>query len=73
MSEDNVHDGVKLLLARMDSHPEEFLNDIRWAKHYQQYKSLWNDTEKGLFNAKIREIRMKAMHSALLEELLRGR
>lgn len=66
-----VHPGVALLLARMDSHPEEFTNDTRWANHYQHQKSHWNGTEKKLFNAKMREIRMQAMHERLMKELLK--
>lgn len=65
-----VHPGVQLLLARMDSHPEEFAEDTRWARHYQMYKSHWNSTEKRLFSSKLREIRMHVMHERLMKELL---
>jgi hypothetical protein len=66
-----VHPGVALLLARMDTHPEEFIADTRWARHYQQYKSHWNSTEKRLFGIKMRAIRMQAMHETLMKELLK--
>lgn len=66
-----VHPGVALLLARMDSHPEEFKDDKRWAIHYQHQKPHWNSTEKKLFNAKMRAIRMQAMHERLMKELLK--
>jgi len=66
-----IHEGVKLLLARMESHPEEFENDARWARFYQQYKSHWNSTEKRLFSKKMRAIRMKAMHESLIKELMK--
>lgn len=69
--EEPIHPGVELLLARMDSHPEEFVNDQRWAKLHQQHKSYWNGTEKKLFNAKMRAIRMQAMHEKLMKELLK--
>ena len=69
--EEPVHPGVRLLLARMDSHPEEFTNDQRWANLYQHYKSHWNGTEKKRFNVKMREIRMQAMHEKLMKELLK--
>lgn len=68
--EEEIHPGVKLLLARMDSHPEEFADDTRWAHKYQHYKSHWNPTEKRLFNTKMRAIRMNAMHEKLIKELL---
>lgn len=68
--EEEVHPGVKLLLARMDSHPEEFKSDTRWARHYQVYKTHWNGTEKRLFSNKLRAIRMQEMHEKIMKELL---
>jgi hypothetical protein len=64
-----VHDGVKLLLARMESHPEEFEDDRRWAHHYQHFKSYWNGYEKKLVSTKLREIRMQVMHEKIMKEL----
>ncbi len=66
-----VHPVIELMLKRMDSHPEEFRTDHRWAHHYQHQRSHWNSTEKKLFNAKMREIRMQAMHENLMKELLK--
>ena len=68
--EQPIHPGVQLLLARIDSHPEEFTTDVRWARFYQVYKTHWNGTEKRLFSAKLRTIRMEAMHESLMKELL---
>ena len=65
-----IHPGVQLLLARMDSHPEEFKSDTRWARHYQVYKQHWNGHEKKLFSGKLRAIRMQEMHEKLIKELL---
>lgn len=70
-ADEPIHPGVELLLARMDSHPEEFATDIRWANKYQPYKSHWNSTEKKLFSTKMRAIRMQAMHENLMKELLK--
>lgn len=67
--EQPIHDGVKLLLARMESHPEEFEDDRRWAHQYQQFKTHWNGYEKRLFSNKIREIRMRVMHEKIMKEL----
>ena len=44
--EEEIHPAMQLLLARMDSHPEEFEDDIRWGHKYQMFKSHWNPTEK---------------------------
>lgn len=70
-ADEPIHPGVELLLARMDSHPEEFANDARWARYYQAYKTHWNATEKRLFSNKLRTIRMQAMHEVLMLELLK--
>ena len=69
--EQEIHPAVALLLARMDSHPQEFLGDTLWGPKYQHFKSLWNSTEKKLFTSKIREIRMGRMHEVLMEALLK--
>lgn len=69
-ADESIHPGVELLLARMDSHPEEFATDLRWARHYQAYKTHWNAAEKRLFSNKLRAIRMQAMHENLMKELL---
>lgn len=69
--EQEVHPAVELLLARMDSHPHEFLGDAPWGHKYQQFKNLWNNTEKKLFATKLRAIRMGQMHEVLMKELLK--
>lgn len=68
---EEIHPGVALLLARMDSHPEEFEDDRRWADKYQHYKTYWNSTEKKLLFNKLRAIRMNVMHEKLMKELLK--
>jgi hypothetical protein len=65
----DIHPGVALLLARMDSHPEEFEGDRPWGSKYQQFKTHWNATEKHLFSQKMRAIRMQKMHELLMQEL----
>lgn len=70
-ADEPIHPGIELLLARMNSHPDEFTTDHRWAVHYQQHKVHWNGNEKRLFNAKLRAIRMQAMHEAIMKELLK--
>jgi hypothetical protein len=66
-----IHPAVELLLARMESHPKEFADDVRWASRYQPFKAHWNGAEKRLFTAKLREIRMQVMHEKIMQELLR--
>jgi hypothetical protein len=70
--EGEVHPAVQLLLSRMDSHPEEFKDDRRWAQYYQPFKVYWSGDEKRLFTAKLRSIRMGLMHEQLMDNLLKG-
>lgn len=69
--EQPIHPAVELLLARMDSHPEEFEGDGKWGNRYQPFKSYWTTTEKRLVHAKLREIRMNVMHKQVMKELMK--
>lgn len=74
---DEPHDAVKLLLARMESHPEEFrfkesgYHD-RWYNHISAVNSYGNETDKAALNAKIRDVRMAEVHEQVMEELCNG-
>ena len=79
MSED-IHDVVKLMLARMESHPEEFradqsdyaLHDARWWKSLTMIRDYGSKEEKALINAKLREIQLQQAHEWAMDELLNG-
>jgi polyribonucleotide nucleotidyltransferase len=75
--EDEPHDAVKLLIARMDSHPEEFkLKDPsyhdRWYNHISAINSYGNEADVAALNAKIRDVRMAEVHEQIMEELCNG-
>ena len=67
--EQEVHPAVQLLLARMDSHPEEFKSGGKWNHLYEPFKSHWNATEKKLVKAKVREIQMGVLHEGVMNTL----
>jgi len=74
---DEPHDAVKLLLARMDSHPEEFrLKDPsyhdRWYNHMSAINTYGNEADIAALNAKVRDIRMAEIHEQIMDELLNG-
>ena len=74
---DEPHDAVKLLLARMDSHPEEFrLKDPsyhdRWYNHMSAINSYGNEADIAALNAKVRDIRMAEIHEQIMDEMLNG-
>ena len=75
--EDEPHDAVKLLLARMESHPEEFrLKDPsyhdRWYNHMSAINSYGNEADIAALNAKVRDIRMAEIHEQIMDEMLNG-
>lgn len=71
------HDVVKLLLARMESHPEEFkIGDgpvhQRWVHYIDMVQDYGNETDKAALNAKLRDIVMDEVHEDALDELMNG-
>lgn len=74
---DEPHDAVKLLLARMESHPEEFrfkegAYHDRWYNHITAVNSYGSDADKAALAAKARDIRMAEVHEQIMEELCNG-
>jgi hypothetical protein len=71
------HDAVKLLLARMESHPEEFrfkegAYHDRWYNHISAINSYGNEADKAAIAAKTRDIRMAEVHEQVMDELCNG-
>lgn len=64
------HDVVKLLVARMESHPEEFgpRGDQRWLDYLHQMDGMLTDEERLM----LRGLRMQEIHEQVLDELLNG-
>ena len=74
---DEPHDVVKLLLARMQSHPEEFTlkqrrYHSRWFDHINAVNSYGNEIDKAALNTKLRDIRLAEIHEQVMDELCNG-
>ena len=77
---DELHDVVKLLLARMETHPEEFqFHDTsglaitgRWETWINQLGWHFNETEKELIYGKAKELIFQRVHEEVMDELLNG-
>ena len=71
------HAVVRLLIARMESHPEEFkvadasFHD-RWYHHVHAVNTYGNEADNAALNAKLRDIRMAETHERVMDELLNG-
>jgi hypothetical protein len=77
---DEVHEVVTLLLARMESNPEEFEFHAsgslavtgRWETWIAQLGWHFNEAEKALIYGKARELIFQRVHEEVLDELLNG-
>ncbi len=77
---DNVHEVVKLLAARMESHPEEFPVNLsglpptrgRWETWIAQMGWYLNEAERELIYGKAKEAIFQRIHEEVLDELLNG-
>jgi hypothetical protein len=59
-SQTELNDGVAIVLARMETHPEEFFTTStdKWKFIYHEYfRDAMTETEKGMIFDKIRQIR----------------
>lgn len=77
MVDNEPHAVVRLLLARMESHPEEFkVGDgpflDRWYDSINTINAYGNETDRAALNAKLRDLRLGEAHEQVMDELLNG-
>lgn len=69
----NIHPAVRLMLARMDTHPEEFRpRGFRWEALVDTMLSAASPEEGMELTRKLNRFRMDALHEQLMAELLDG-
>lgn len=71
-----MHPVIELLMARMDSNPEEFITsvddadwDCRWGRHVRVIEACSSKEEYALFAAKLSKIKLDALHKEVMSEL----
>lgn len=70
---DEMHDVVKLLLKRMESHPEEFARGMsRWGWLVNDAMEHGSDEERAALKEGLRPILMQEIHENVMDELLNG-
>jgi len=68
-------DGIKVLIERMDSHPEEFFGDLayRWAEVMQDIAKngpqFLEEEDLMLLNKKVKEVRRKELNAKIMDEI----
>jgi len=70
---DEPHEVVKLLIKRMESHPEEFKKDAdRWDRVLVEVLEHADEAEIAAIHASVRNIRLGEAHEDMMEELCNG-
>ena len=69
----NLHPAVQLMLARMDTHPEEFRpRGYRWEEHLDAMLEASSPEERAALTTKLNRFRMDTLHEEVMAELLDG-
>lgn len=75
MADNEPHAVVRLLVKRMESHPEEFKREsyeVRWEEYIDAIQDHGNEADNAALNAKLRDIRLAEIHEQVMDELLNG-
>ena len=77
MADNEPHAVVRLLLKRMESHPEEFQSRSepyyeRWATHMEGLREYGSEADNAAITAKLRDIRLAEIHEHVMDELVNG-
>jgi hypothetical protein len=66
-----MNDGVKILLERMQTNPEEFHGEHnRWSDVLNKFEKFFNASERALVNGALTNIRRDEFTSIVMQELL---
>jgi hypothetical protein len=67
-----MNDGVKILLERMKTHPEEFYGSYnRWTEVIERFEKFFNASERALINGALTNIRRDEFTQIVMNEILR--
>jgi len=70
--EQEIHPAVQLLLARMESNPETYV-DGKQLHVIDRFRQFLTKHEKEILKVKEREINMNHLHKKLMEQVLTGK
>ena len=66
-----MNKGVEILLARMDTHPEEFEQDGKWVNMYNEYKKFMEPEEQQMMMDKLKQLKMNKFEELVVTRLMR--
>jgi hypothetical protein len=64
-----MHPAIELMLARMESNPEEFVDNGRWTDIMRELTTFVGEEERKLLFEKQRAIRLDLIHKEIMQEL----
>lgn len=70
--EQELHPAIQLLLARMESNPEAYVEG-KQIHIMDRFRQFLNKHEKEILKLKEREINMNHLHKKLMEQVLTGK
>ena len=65
-----MNGGIKILIARMDTHPEEFEGEGKWISTFNNYKKYMTEEEKDVFWKKLCELKMNEFEQRIVKKLM---
>lgn len=65
-----MNGGLKILIARMETHPEEFEGDGKWISSFNNYKKYMSEEEKDVFWKKLCELKMNEFEQKIVKRLM---
>jgi hypothetical protein len=67
-----MNDGVKILLERMQTHPEEFHGEHnRWSEVINNFEKFFSTSERAIINGSLTNIRREEFTRIVMQELLK--
>lgn len=65
-----MNGGLKILIARMETHPEEFEGEGKWISSFNNYKKYMTEAEKDVFWKKLCELKMNEFEQKIVKRLM---
>ena len=65
-----MNGGLKILIARMETHPEEFEGEGKWISSFNNYKKYMSEEEKDVFWKKLCELKMNEFEQKIVKRLM---
>jgi len=65
-----MNDGLKIILARMDTNPEEFIDNRKWRHLVENDWPMFTEEEQKAYSSKLREILIDRFSEEVLKTLM---